>query len=303
MTTSTVDSSALARDNHTRTRRRWQVQAELMKVRTTKLWRIYLVGGVVFTAWALLRNGATHHYELYPPLDQFPPDERAGAAVQAVTAATPAGHAAIAADMLTSGQFLGVLLAMLLGVLIVTNEYGHQTAATTFLTNPHRGSVVAAKMVAAGAFALLFWAVSTVIDVIATPFYLNSQHASTALTGWVPVRSVLLSLLVYVMWAIFGVGLGSLFRGQVGAVVVAMVVYLGGAVTALGVVNLIYLMYHHMWILGAAVIAPAVASLVMITPGRAFDGAPAQWVGLLVMTGYTLLLATVGAVQLRRRDI
>src|SRR5262245_27437666 len=268
-----VDSPALARDHHTRTNPVWQVQAEIMKIRTTKLWWVPLVCLVVITAWSLVRSGAGHHYELSPPLDQFPVDERAAAAARAVQANTPAGHAAIAADMLTSGQFFGVLLAMLLGLLIVTNEYAHQTATATFLTNPHRGAVIAAKFAAAVAVGALYWTASTVIDLIVTPPYLHSQHVNVALTDWIPLRSALLNLLAYTMWAIFGVGLGSLFRGQVAAVVTGMAIYFGGAAVVLVVFNLIYLAYHHTWVLAAPAIAPAVASLVMITPGRAFDHA------------------------------
>jgi ABC-type transport system involved in multi-copper enzyme maturation permease subunit len=299
----TVDSPALARDHHTRTNPVWQVQAEIMKVRTTKLWWVFLIGLVLVTAWDLLRTGASHHYELYPPLDRLAGGDRAQAVAQAAYAHTHAGRAAIAADMLTSGQFLGVLLAMLLGVLIVTNEYAHQTATATFLTNPHRGAVIAAKLAAAVAVGVLFWFASTAIDVIVTPIYLNSQHVSVALTDWIPLRSVLLNLLAYAMWGVFGVGLGSLFRSQVAAVVSAMAVYLVGAAAVLIVFNLIYLAYHHTWILGAPVVAPAVASLVMITPGRAFDHAPPQWAGLLVMTGYAMLLGTVGVLRTQRQDI
>jgi hypothetical protein len=299
----TVDSPALARDRDTRTRPGWQVQAELMKVRTTRWWGLFLIGVVLESAWSLVRDGAANHYLLYPPLDQYPVDERAQAAAQAAQAATEAGHAAIAADMLTAGQTIGVLLAMLLGVLIVTTEFAQQTAVATFLTNPHRGAVVMAKLAAAVTFAVGFWLVSTVIDFFVTPFYLSSQHIHMSLATWVPVRSVLLNLLAYAMWAVFGVGLGTLFRSQVGGVVVGLAIYLVGAAAVFGVFNLIYLAYDHAWVLGAPVIAPAVASLVMITPGQAFDHAPPQWAGLIVMIGYAVLFGTIGVLQMRRRDV
>lgn len=299
----TMDSPALARDHHTRTNPLWQVQAEILKVRTTKLWWLFLIPVVLLTAWMLLRNGATHHYDLYPPLDRLSAQDRAQAVARAAQAATHAGRAAIAADMMTSGQFFGVLLTMLFGILIVTNEYAHHTATATFLTNPHRGAVIAAKFAAAVAVGVLFWAVSTAIDLVVTPLYLHGQHVNVALTDWIPLRSVLLNLLAYTMWAVFGVGLGSLFRGQVAAVVTGMAVYFGGAAAVLVAFNLIYLAYHHAWVLGAPVIAPAVASLVMITPGRAFDHAPPQWAGLLVMTGYAVGLGAVGAVRTRRQDV
>jgi hypothetical protein len=281
----------------------WQVQAELMKIRATRLWWLFLAGVVLGTAWALARNGAAHHYELYPPLDQFPANDRAQAAARAAEAATDAGHAAIAADMMTSGQTLGVLLAMLLGVLVVTSEYAHQTAPATFLTCPRRDVVIAAKLAAAGMVAVLFWGVSTILDLVVTPIYLSGQHLDTSLAQWTPLRSVLLNLLGYAMWAVFGVGLGSLFRGQVAAVVTGMAGYLGAAASVFVVFNSIYLAYHHAWVLAAPVIAPAVASLVMITPGRAFDHAPPQWAGLLVMIGYVVVFGAVGVLRTRLRDV
>jgi hypothetical protein len=298
-----VESPALARDHRTRTSALWQLQAEIMKIRTTKLLWLMLLGILIVTAWSLLRNGASHHYELNPPLDQYPVDERASTVAQAAVAHTSGGQAAIAADKMTSGQFLGVLLALLLGILDVTNEYAHHTATATFLTNPHRSAVIAAKFVAAVSVGALFWATSTALDLVVTPIYLNSQHLTVAVTDWVPVRSVLLSLLAYAMWAVFGVGLGSLFRGQVAAVVTGGAIYVGGAAATLVIFNLIHLAYQHTWVLAAPVIAPAIASLVMITPGRAFDHAPPQWVGLLVMVGYAVLLGVLGTLHTRGRDI
>jgi hypothetical protein len=136
---------------------------------------------------------------------------------------------------------------------------------------------------AATGIGVLFWAASTALDLIVTPIYLNSQHVGVALTDWVPLRSVLLNLLAYTMWAIFGVGLGSLFRSQVGAVVTRMVIYLGGIAAALAIVRLVYMAYAHTWVLGAAVAAPSVASLVMV--------------------GYAIVLGMAGVLRTRRRDV
>ncbi|MBO0869343.1 MAG: ABC transporter permease subunit [Micromonosporaceae bacterium] len=300
----TMESPALARDRHTRTSPLWQVQAEILKIRTTKVWWLFLIAIVLITAWSLVRNGASHHYELHPPLDQYPAGERAQAAADAVRARTYAGHAAITGDMLTSGQFLGGLLTMLLGVLTVTNEYAHQTAMATFLANPRRGMVIGAKFAAGAGLGVLFWMVSTIINMIGTTIYIRSiEHFNMNFGDPVPLRSMLLNLLGYAMWAVFGVGLGTLFRAQVAAVITGLLVYLGGVAAVAAVFNLIYLAYHHTWVLGALVVAPAVASLVMITPGQAFEHAPPQWVGLLVMLGYTLVFGAVGVVRTRRREL
>ena len=64
-----------------------------------------------------------------------------------------------------------------------------------------------------------------------------------------------------------------------------------------------YSFYHHGWVLGAPVIAPAVASNVMITPGTAFPHAPPQWAGLAIMVGYALALTAAGIAVTRRTDV
>ncbi len=276
------------------------VRAEIMKIRTTKTWWLFLAGFTIFAALALTSNGFSHHYQLYPQHDS---SDRAQALVQAAQARTPAGVATIAASMMTSGQFLGVVLAMILGVLIMTNEFAHQTATATFLTVPRRGAVIMAKLAAAACFGALFWLVATVIDAVVTPFYLHSQHVSTALTGWIVLRSVLLNLLAFVLWAIFGLGVGTLIRNQVAGVVAALAVYLGSFAAVELIVHGVYYFYRHGWVLGGPVIAPAVASNVMITPGRAFPHAPPQWVGLVIMVGYAVALTAAGVVLTRRRDV
>jgi ABC-type transport system involved in multi-copper enzyme maturation permease subunit len=241
--TTTVGSPALARDHATRANPWWLVKAELMKIRTTNTWWLFLIGVTLFTAIALLRNGAQHHFILHPP-SGITGDERAQLLAQAAQANTPAGHQAIAADMLTSGQFFGVLFAMLIGILVVTNEYFHQTATATFMTTPHRSAVIGAKLAAAVTFGLLFWLVSTVLDLIVTPIYLHAESIDVSLTDWTVVRSVLLNLLAFGMWAIFGLGLGTLVRSQIGSVITGMAAYLVGAVAIELIFNLIYLVYH-----------------------------------------------------------
>src|SRR5215813_10158669 len=99
--------------------------------------------------------------------------------------------------MMTSGQFFGVLFVMLLAILVVTNEFFHQTATATFMTNPHRTVVIMAKLAAAAVFAVLFWLISTVLDLATTTIYLHTQHVSISLGDWVVLRSVLLNLLAF----------------------------------------------------------------------------------------------------------
>jgi ABC-type transport system involved in multi-copper enzyme maturation permease subunit len=299
----TVDSPALARDHRTTGSPWWQIGAEIHKVRTTRLGWWLLAGVVLATAWALLRNGVGHHYTLYPPLDRLSAHDRVQALVDRAHARTYAGRAAIAADMVTSGQLIGGMLAMLLGIVIVTTELANGTAATTYLTNPRRVAVIAAKFATAAFFGALCWLVSTVIDVVVTGVYERSQHFNVALTDGIPLRSALLNLLAYVVWAVFGVGLGTLFRGQTAAVGTGLLLYVGGSAVAAIAATLLNQLFHQTWLLATPVAAPAVAALVMITPGRVYDHAPPQWVGLLVMAAYVAVFAAIGTARTRRADI
>jgi ABC-2 type transport system permease protein len=276
------------------------VRAEIMKIRTTNTWWLFLIGIFVVTALALTINGFGHHYELYPPPGARG-DDGQNLADQAVYYRTHAGLAKIAADMMTSGQFFGSLFAMLIGILVVTNEFFHQTATATFMTSPHRTAVIMAKL--AVSFAALFWLLSTVMNAITTPIFLNSQHVSISLTDSTVLQSVGLNLLAFVMWAIFGLGLGTLIRSQIGSVVTGMAAYLLGYVAVALIFQLIYHFYQHTIVLAAAVIAPAVAAQVMTSPTRIYDHAAPQWVGLLVMIGYAVVTGGIGIALTRKRDV
>jgi ABC-type transport system involved in multi-copper enzyme maturation permease subunit len=299
-----LDSPVLAGARRTGSTPGRLIMAEVMKIRTTNTWWLFIGGVLVFTSFALTRNGARHDFDLNPNLDGLNPSDKAQALAQAAQAHTHASLDAIAGDMMTSGQFIGVLFAMIIGILVVTNEFAHQTATATFMANPRRTRVIMAKFVAAAGFGALFWLASTLLDVIVTPIYLRSEYVSVALTDWVVVRAVLLNLLAFVMWAIFGLGLGTLVRSQIGSVITGMAAYLLGIAVVAAIVQLIYTVYHHAWVQTAIVIAPAVASLVMTTPGRIdTDSPPPQWAGIVVMLGYTMAFGAIGIILTRRRDV
>ena len=275
------------------------ISAEIMKIRTTRAWWIFLGIFTLFSAVALLNNFLSHHYQLYPQQDLA---DRAQALAQASEARTPAGAAAIAASMMTSGQFLTVLIAMLLGIHVVTSEIAQRTVTATFLVTPHRERVIVAKLAAAGVFAALFWLITTVLDGVVTPVFMASQHISASLTGQGVIRAVLLGLLAFLLWAAFGLGLGAVMRSQIASVIAGIAIYVGGFAVVELIFHGLYDLYHQAWLLGAPVIAPAVASQVMITPAPAFPHAPPQWTGAVIMAGYALVLTAAGIVQTRRHD-
>ena len=276
------------------------VAAELMKVRTTASWWYYLAGFGVLAAGALTNNWFSHHYQLHPQADL--PD-RAQALAAAAQARTPSGTAAIAASMITSGDFLTALFAILLGVHIAANEFAQRTATVTFLTVPRRGRVVAAKVAAAACAGAVFWLAATLLNGIGTGVFLRTEHLSGALTGVTAARSAGMALPVYVLSAVAGVGLGALIRSQLAAVITAIAAYAGGFALVELVSHLVYDLARQGWVLGLPVAAPPLADIVMTSSGSAFPHAPPPWTGAAVMAGYALALAAAGTAAIRARDV
>ena len=277
------------------------VRAEVMKIRTTRAWWLFVGGFAVLTALAALFGWASHHAELYPPSDVTNAD---GALAQAAADRTPAGAAVLAASMMTSGQALLVLVTLLLGVYVVTSEFAARTMTPTFLVTPRRELVVGAKLVTMAAFGAGCWVVATVVDGVVTSAFLAVHHLPGAALGSPDVvRAVVMGWPAYVLWALFGLGVGAMLRNQAVATVAAIAIYAGGFAVAELAVHLLSYAFHASWLLGLAVLAPAVASSVMIASGRAFQGAPPWWAGALVLAGYAVVLAGLGLAVIRRRDV
>jgi ABC-type transport system involved in multi-copper enzyme maturation permease subunit len=112
-----------------------------------------------------------------------------------------------------------LLVAALLGVSVASGEFRLKTATGTYLDQPHRSRVLAAKAVAAAvAAAVLGIAAAATATGIALGFAASrgyplalSDPAIARYTGGTVIASALL--------AAAGVGVGSLIRNQVGAVI------------------------------------------------------------------------------------
>jgi ABC-2 type transport system permease protein len=288
------------------------IRAELFKLRTTSMWWLFAGATLISTAVMLVVDLVQAH-SLLKPFDQYVNLETHGhgANIPAdflshLKTDWTLGHNVVtqAATIYTSGQLVGVLLACLLGIVLITSEFHHQTATTTFLWTPHRGRVVAGKLVTAVLMAGLSWLASTVVSLVTGAIFLHLEGYGTQLGQWGVVRAVLLNLAGYAIWAVFGIGFGALIRNQLGATVSATVLYLVGATAAASVFELLntYVLQKD-WVLTAQVIVPSVASAVMISPTKTFDQSPAQWVGAVILIGYGIVAGLVGTRILRSRDI
>jgi ABC-2 type transport system permease protein len=281
------------------------VAAEILKIRTTRAWWLFIGGFALASALAVAFGWGMNNNVLHPTVADYPAGAGRNAVLaQAASARTVPGAAALAASMMTSGQFLLVLITLMLGVHVATSEYHARTVTSTFLVEPRRSRVMLAKVIVCALFGTAFWAIATVLDGVTTPFFLAAEHLPpSAFSSSVVVRAALMGLPAHVLWALFGLGLGAVLRNQVVAVVAAIVVYAGGDVAVELITRLLYGAFHAPWLLSLTVLAPAQASSVMITAGKAFQDAPSWWAGGLVLAGYGAVLAVLGAALVSRSDV
>jgi ABC-type transport system involved in multi-copper enzyme maturation permease subunit len=261
------------------------VRAELLKLRTTRMWWGLLVLAVVLTVlYAVL-------------IASF-----AGRSVGGAPPTTPGLD-----DPATLRTIYGVALSssyvipLVIGVLGMAGEYRHKTMTPTLLAVPRRGRLVAAKVVT---YALVGLAMGVVLSATA----MLAGGVTVVLRGYplglgadgVP-RTLVLAVLGCGIWAVFGLGLGTLVRNQVAAIVIALASQL--LVEQLLILGLNALPYGG----NIAQFLPSSAASAMISGAGGAGGLTIQvlswWAGALVLTGYGVLFAAIGVVLTTRRDV
>ncbi|MDT4993559.1 MAG: type transport system permease protein [Actinoplanes sp.] len=270
------------------------VKAELQKIRTTSTWWIF--GIILLPLWAaaLLLNWAQANILVSPDETGLDPNqaEQVRAVGQAVNIAT---------NLYTSGQFFGVLIVMLLGAIVVTNEFFHLTATTTFLISPRRESVVYAKFAAAVILGVVFWLVTSLLNLIFAPLILTKLGVGAQLGEGAVWRAIALNGLAYILWAVLGVGFGVLIRSQLAATITLSLAYVVGTFGASIIFNLLSTQVAQ-WTSNLQVLVPTTASELMIS-GTELPGHPPRWIGAAVLIGYAVLTAVLGTMIMKRRDI
>jgi ABC-2 type transport system permease protein len=267
------------------------IRSELLKIRTTNAWWWFALGMLGWTLVALAFNMWWAYIAFTEPAMLGP-----GAA----GFASPEYHAS---NIYTSGQFLGLMFVMLIGILMVTNEFFHQTATATFLTTPRRTVVIMSKLVTAVLIGMAFAVAITAIALAAGTVFLQTQDLGTMLGEWPVQRAILLNLVAFGVWTIFGVAIGTLITNQLAATITAAVVYLLGTQLAQVAFFVLSAWLDSEAVLQWQVIVPSIASQVMTLGGEGIPGSPAWWVGALVLLGYAVVAGTAGILITRKRDI
>ena len=245
------------------------VRAEYLKLRTTRV------------VWALF--GATVALSAASVAGTVSTFSEPGSAVELASAQGIRG--------VMNAADAGSLFVLVLAILAVTGEFRHGTAAQTFLAEPRRERVVAAKLITFALVGLAFSIVASAVSVAIALPWLDAKGVSVPLAHR-EVRLVLTGVVVAsVLYGLVGVGVGALVRNQAAAVV--------GSVVWLLVVEGVFI--NLVPDVGAWLPGGAAAGL---TRGILLSGEELlpMWAGGLLFLGYSVVLAGIGTRAVLRRD-
>jgi len=182
----------------------------------------------------------------------------------------------------------GAIVVLVVGIIMSAGEYRYGTAADAFLTTPRRHRVVAAKLTVGAGVGLAAGAVTSLTSVGIASLLYNVEGATFPFDD-AEVWLTLAGTLAYTtLFAVLGVGLGSLVRNQVLAVTGALAWL---AVVEHALVNLVPDIGR--WL-------PAAAGQAMVrTP---LDGLLSPLAGTALLAAYGAAIALAGLRVVATRD-
>ena len=185
-------------------------------------------------------------------------------------------------------------LAAVLGIIGITGEFRHLTVTPTFLATPRRGRVIVAKLVTYALAGLAFGVACGALVIAMSLPWLSARGVDVSLTANRIPLVLLAAVLVVAIYGILGVGVGSLIRNQVAAVVITLA-YLFVVENILAALPWVR---DHVskWLPGQAAQAVTQVSSTSTEFLR-------PWQGGLVLTGYGVAFAVIGWWLAVRRDV
>ncbi|HEX4252378.1 MAG TPA: hypothetical protein VH008_31250 [Pseudonocardia sp.] len=203
------------------------------------------------------------------------------------------------AQSLALGSF-SAKFAVVLGLVCATAESRHRTLATSYLTAPGRPQLLVAKVVVAAVLGAGYGLFSAVFGLLGMVFG-GGQVTGSELGSVFEVSAV--ALVVFALWAVLGVGLGTLVNNQLAAIVGVLVYLLLVEQIIGGLASLSNLGRIDDYLPGGS----ATASLTGLAGSEPFGtfggfGVP-WWLALLIFFGYALVAVLAGAAAAQRRDI
>ena len=121
-------------------------------------------------------------------------------------------------SLLSVGSLAGVFSA-LAGIMLVTSEYRYGTIRPTFLVTPRRSRVVGAKVAAGFLAGIVFGIAGEALGWGIAYLCLAGRGIDYALSGGQTALLLVGTVVATGVWGGLGVGLGTILRNQVGAII------------------------------------------------------------------------------------
>ena len=225
-----------------------------------------------------------------------------GAAISAGTAAnwshtSPSDRATFDATQASIAGlfFLGQLVIVVLGAIVLTAEYSTGMIRTSLTAMPRRGTVYLAKVVVFAVVALVVTLVAAFIAFFLGQSLLASTHESATLSGPNVLRAVVGTALYVTLCGLFAFAAGAIMRHTAAAIT-----------SVIGLLFVIPILAHLLpsswyndlerWLPDAA------GRAISATIGGQDPHLFSPWNQFAVFAVYTVILLAVGAVLFRKRD-
>lgn len=187
--------------------------------------------------------------------------------------------------------FPASILALLLGIILVTNEFRHGTIARTLLATPRRGRFVIVKLVTGASVGAVFVVASLSVAFVTSAIWLGVLDVPLELPEW--GDGVWRALVATTLAGLFGAAIGGAVHSQVGALV--------------GVLVWMFVLEPICWVLLALVDLDGVSEyLPAASLGGTVDseGEGMSWLAsVAVASGWAALAAVLAFVRTDRRDV
>lgn len=193
-------------------------------------------------------------------------------------------------NIVTGSLAVMQLLVAVMGALVIAAEYRFGTIRVTFTAVPRRWSVIGAKVVVVAVFALVIGVVTMLLNAAVAQGILSARGIDFSLTGEGVARALFGHVIVAVLYALAGFGLGALFRSPVAAIVVVVC-------QPIIVEPILFAIRDQVfrWLPFTAA-----SALTTIDPPDEFVQSPLA--GGVVLAAYAVVLVVAGAYLVARRD-